>query len=102
MLVLVYSIVLKYLQKCLLVQILLIDMFMPIIEFYTNYMAIRSIKLVVLLNTSLVHFLPKKIYIHKTDSAGRNNEYMQHLHLYADEDVLAHVLDLTFTENQPT
>lgn len=32
MLALAYSIVLKYLWKCILVQLLLIDMFIPIIE----------------------------------------------------------------------
>lgn len=62
-----------------------------------NCSAVCVIKLVVLLNTYLVHFL-QIIYIHKTDSGGRNNEYMKLLHLYADEEGYVHVLDLTFTE----
>jgi len=57
--------------------------------------------LAVLLNTVLVYFL-QKLHINKTYSKGRNNECMKHLHLYADEEVYVHVLDLTFTENQPT
>lgn len=52
-----------------------------------------------LLNIFLEYFLPP-IYIF--DNAGRNKEYMQHLHLYADEEEQALVFDLTFTENQPT
>lgn len=62
-----------------------------------NCSAVCILKLVVLLNTYLVHFL-QKIYIHETDSRGRNNEYMKLLHLYVDEEGYVHVLDLTFTE----
>lgn len=37
----------------------------------------------------------------KIQDSGRNNEYMKHLDPYADE-VYVPVLDLTFTEDQPT
>lgn len=60
-----------------------------------------SYKIVFLLNISLVQYL-QKICIHKTYSRERNNEYMKHLHLYADEEAYVLVLDLTFTENQQT